>query len=91
MCGMIKGGTRREPLPPYTITPIAFEAGTNSPRLASEYLPHACEKLRQKRPPAQGIFWLQARHHNLRGAHDNVQKITRGGRSPPKHNQPQQS
>ncbi|MBW0592981.1 hypothetical protein O181_132696 [Austropuccinia psidii MF-1] len=31
-------------------------------------LPHGCTNLWQKRPPAQGTFWLQARCHNLSGA-----------------------
>ncbi|MBW0556719.1 hypothetical protein O181_096434 [Austropuccinia psidii MF-1] len=91
MRGMIKGGAGREPLYTYTFTPIAFAEGTNSPRLASGSLPHACAKLRQKRPPAPGDFWLQARCHNLRRARENMQKMTCGGRSPRKHNQPQQS
>ncbi|MBW0485806.1 hypothetical protein O181_025521 [Austropuccinia psidii MF-1] len=91
MCGFIKGGTSYEALSTYTFTPIAFEAGTNPVRLASESWPHAFTKLQQKRPPAQGNFWLQARHHNLHGERENVQKMTRRGRSPRKHNQPQQS
>ncbi|MBW0555763.1 hypothetical protein O181_095478 [Austropuccinia psidii MF-1] len=81
----------REPSATATFNPIAFEAGTNPRRLASGSLPHACTKLWQKRPPSQPIFWQQARRHNLRGARENVQKITRGGRSPHKHSQPQQS
>ncbi|MBW0583215.1 hypothetical protein O181_122930 [Austropuccinia psidii MF-1] len=35
LCGMIKGDTDREPSSTYAFTPIAFEAGTNPPRLAS--------------------------------------------------------
>ncbi|MBW0579878.1 hypothetical protein O181_119593 [Austropuccinia psidii MF-1] len=46
MCGMIKGGTGHEPGSTYTFTPIAFEAGTNPPRLESGSLPHSCTKLR---------------------------------------------